>query len=522
VRHISERFNSLLQNRPLLVVAALFVFAIAVMANTRRFLGEETGDRALWDYIAQSILRGAVPYRDVVEIKTPLSPYMSAAAMWLGKLFGMSDLLAVRFLDLLLGGGLAVSTYRVAEVFTRSRLAAFIAYMIPLSLPAYVGYATRGTEPKLQMILFGMISLALVSRDKPFWAGLTSMLSCLSWQPGLLFTGVAVLAFSNYLRTWRDCRALKALAGAILPLAIMVLYFLHAGALGDLWRWTFAYDLTVYAPGEYKSAGAQVRHIVGVIHDSLGALGMVYAFLAVIGFAMLVAKLTRDRRRSGSDSNQSTVTPAEALVIATVVYCIYSRFDFNHAPYLIPLIPLVAVFAGWAITQTLRAGANSLKTGRRGLGQERDPYSIAGAVVVCSLLGLAIAGSRRAPDFKYTLREQYAAVQPLADRLSQGDKFYAQADLTLLVLLNRPSVSKYIRFDRGKDDYVAKDRSGGFADILGDIEASAPKYVQIDRVNESAHKAEFKQWLDEHYTPLPLQTLDDVYIRKEMSLTASK
>jgi hypothetical protein len=519
VRHISERFNSLLQNRPLLVYAALFLFAVAVMANTRRFLAEEAGDPALWDYIAQSILRGAVPYRDVVEIKTPLSPYLSAGAMLLGKPFGLRDLLAVRLLNILLGAGLTVSIYWVAEVFMHSRLTAFIAYLVPLSLPAYIGYVTGGTEPKLLMILFGMISLALVAKDKPFWAGSAGMLSCLSWQPGLLFAGAAVLVFSNYLRTWRDYRALKALAGAALPLAAMVLYFLRAGALGDLWKWTFAYDLTVYAPGAYRSAGAQALHIVAVVHDKLGALGIVYVVLAVVGLFMFVSKLIRDRRGPTPDPNRSASPKrTEAIVIALAVYGIYSRFDFNHAPYLVPLVPIVAIFAGWSITELLRETVKRLEAAGKPLKQGLDLFSLGGAIVVCILLGLTIIGSIRGPDSRNTLQQQYAAIQPLAAQLSQDDKFYALADLTLLVLLNRPSVSKYVRFDRGKDDYIAKARPRGFTDILSDIEASAPKYVQIGRPNELIHRAELKQWLDERYTPLPMQPLNDVYIRKDIRL----
>jgi len=58
-----------------------------------------------------------------------------------------------------------------------------------------------------------MVSLLMIAKDKPFWAGVCSMLSCLSWQPGLLFTGVAILIFSRYLTSWRDWRALKVTLG---------------------------------------------------------------------------------------------------------------------------------------------------------------------------------------------------------------------------------------------------------------------------------------------------------------------
>jgi hypothetical protein len=54
------------------------------------------GDRANWDYVAQVISRGGVPYRDVVNIKSPLSAYIGAAAILAGQPFGLRDIFAIR------------------------------------------------------------------------------------------------------------------------------------------------------------------------------------------------------------------------------------------------------------------------------------------------------------------------------------------------------------------------------------------------------------------------------------------
>src|SRR5438132_3879368 len=79
-----------------------FIIGLAVMAAWRLFTQLETGDAAIWDYLAQAILRGQVPYRDVVEIKGPASAYLSALAMWLGRRVGLGGVLAVRFLTMML------------------------------------------------------------------------------------------------------------------------------------------------------------------------------------------------------------------------------------------------------------------------------------------------------------------------------------------------------------------------------------------------------------------------------------
>src|SRR4051812_17086303 len=94
---------------------AIFLASLVILLAWRLFTQLEIGDSAIWDYVAQAILRGQIPYRDVVEIKGPGSAYLSALAMWLGKCVGLRDVLAVRFMQMGLASALAVVTYLVAE-----------------------------------------------------------------------------------------------------------------------------------------------------------------------------------------------------------------------------------------------------------------------------------------------------------------------------------------------------------------------------------------------------------------------
>src|SRR3954466_6760665 len=89
----------------------IFIAAVVLAAMYRPFALPEGGDNAIWDYVAQCILRGQVPYRDVIEIKSPAAAYLSALAMALGKWFGADTVLAVRVLAVLLVGGLCVGIY---------------------------------------------------------------------------------------------------------------------------------------------------------------------------------------------------------------------------------------------------------------------------------------------------------------------------------------------------------------------------------------------------------------------------
>ncbi len=209
-----------LDGRTFAIIA--FLSGVAVMLSYRPWKQIEVGDPAVYDYIAQSILRGQIPYKDVVDIKGPGAAYISALAIFFGKAFGLRDVLAVRLMNVLLVGLLSAVTFLVAEKYLRHRVAAILAFLVPLMPEHFAMMMITGTQPKLPMILFGMASLLLIAKDKPFWAGFCSMLSCLCWQPGLLFTGTAFLIFSGYLTSWRDMRAFKSMLGAAVPLLAVV------------------------------------------------------------------------------------------------------------------------------------------------------------------------------------------------------------------------------------------------------------------------------------------------------------
>src|SRR5205085_3090343 len=175
----------------------IFLLGVMVTLLYRPFAQAETGDQSIWDYIAQSILRGQVPYRDVIEIKSPLSAYLSALAMLPGRLFKIQDVFCVRALYVMLVGVIAVLTFAVAREYLRSRIAGVIAVLTLVMSDHFVSWMISGTEPKLWMMIFGLLSLLCVAANSPLLAGVSSMLACLCWQPGLLFTGTAVLIFSN-------------------------------------------------------------------------------------------------------------------------------------------------------------------------------------------------------------------------------------------------------------------------------------------------------------------------------------
>src|SRR5262249_58854953 len=109
-----------------------FLLGLIVALMYRPFSTIENGDASIYDYIAQTIIRGGLPYRDVLEIKAPGSIYLSALAMWIGRHVAISDVVSVRILNILMAGALSFLTFVVAWTYLRSRLASVIAILVPL------------------------------------------------------------------------------------------------------------------------------------------------------------------------------------------------------------------------------------------------------------------------------------------------------------------------------------------------------------------------------------------------------
>src|SRR4030095_10553804 len=401
--------------------------------------------------------------------------------------------------------------YLTAREYLGSRSAAFIAFTIPLMFAYFVGWMLGGTQPKLSMALFGMATMLLIARDKPCWAGVCSMLSCLCWQPGLLFTGAAVLIFSQYLTSWRDRRVLRVIAGAAVPLILAALYYYSAGALKGFWTWTMTYNYNVYAPHGVKNLSEQGLHIWKVLWRVLGD-GIVVIFVALGGMIMFTVERAGARRK-GREGLRSPNLYKDALIIAPAVYVIFCLIDFQAGPDLIPLFPFIAIFAAWFV---VKAGRLVLRT--RALNEQAflaSPFHAARKAVIVIALVITVACAASYKTQGITLQDQYREYQTLSDMLSADDKIWAHGSLEILTLLNRPNLNQYIMFDRGKDIYIAGERYGGSFDaIIDEIEAGHPKLIAVSRLNEVALRAQLERWIAEHYDKLDGYN-NKVYLRRQ-------
>ena len=495
------------------VAFAAFLAGAAVVSMYGPLRQMEIGDEAGYDYMAQSILRGQIPYRDVVDSKGPFSLYLSALVMAIGKAGGIQDVLAVRLFYVVLGGILCAVSFLVAEAYFRSRIAGAIAFAVPLMSEQFVEMTVGGTRPKIPMMIFGLLTLLLIARDRPFWAGFCSMLACLCWQPGLAFTGVAVLMFSQYLTGWRDLRAMKVLLGAAIPLAVVISYFSMVGALRDLWLWTVHYNYTVYLPEGNEPAGTSLALTWSLIKDAMGA-NVFWVKLSIAGALTYVIARVWVRFEKRKLVELSDVW-RDAVLMPPLVHLGFCIVNWPGRDNLIPFFPFIGIFAGYCVVTIARIIAAIPPIKRNAYAVRAMEWAPAITLVLILLPVIHHAKGYRIEPGR-TLQDQQAAFKAVADILGPDDKIYVHGTVQLLVLLNRPNLNPYIFLPYGKDDYIASRLPGGFKTLIDEMEAQGPKVIALSRLRTVWHRDELVDWAEEHYDKLPIEFgHNGVYVRKQ-------
>lgn len=456
----------------------------------------EQGDCANWDYFAQVIARGGIPYRDVVNIKTPLSAYIGAAGIIATRPFGLRDILAIRLVYLGLAILTVCFTFLVTANYFDSLRMGVLAAVVLLGVDKFVTLNSGGIQPKTPMVLFGLVSLWAVQKDRPLVAGLFGMLSCLSWQPGLLFLGAAGLAFSRYFTRWRDKKVLWLFVGAASPLVILMAYLWFAGALRDFYLWAFHYPSTVYGPREVRTFAGFIQRVQGLLGGPyISDRGYFYMAGAGVAAAILAAVLAGRRKGFRSLVDEA---PRHAIVISPVVYFAFCMMDIQRGPDLIPLLAFVGAFSAFLLVVALDTVLRAIRRVSPGL-----PPQLLGAAGFAVLLGVVLyvsAGdaARLERDLP-TLREQDEALIEVTSHLQPDDKIFVHGQTELLVLSGLTNASKYFFLDRGKDTYLNEVEPGGFDGWFERLKADRPKIVGLSRLNAVDYAERFRLWVQNDY-----------------------
>lgn len=323
-------------------VVFLAALAIAALWVAMSFTYPLGWDQGLFAWMGNAIVQGGLPYRDAWDFKGPLVYYTFALAQWL---FGV-HLWSIRLLDvvLLLWSTLALRRAATALIDAESGRWAALLYFLWYGSHSYwhtaqpdgwtamlliVGLApilARPAEARARAFLFAGICIGLVTLFKPTNA---------------LFLALPLAALMVSRQQRGAAVGIATVAGWILPIAVMAVWFASQGALDDL----IAVHLQYAAVYAWLSPGDRLRGLAEYFLTArVTAVG-----LPLVMFGAIV--LWRTHRAVA-------VLLAGWVVITTALVVTQNRF---YAYHWLPMLPACVLLAAAAI-QHIHAQMRTLAT----------------------------------------------------------------------------------------------------------------------------------------------------------------
>ncbi len=321
--------------------------------------------------MAQLVLAGQVPYLEAADNRTPLVPYLKAAVLAVA---GDWNARAVHVSVALMLGLTAVLLWQIARRLGHEAVGVWAAILFTwLSLGMLPAVDALTAHTGWFVIFFSSLGFwifsAQVEKPSGWHAGLSGLafgLAHLAKQPGLLDWGVClVLVFllagfepGGRIRLLRT--GLPLLAGFLAPLALMVAYFQHRGALDDLIFYAWTYNTKYYVPE------VPLLQRLAAVQVPFTLLLMRLPLILLLGLGAAVVLL---RRAFGGLRRQAFAPTLLAWLIlgwtaSGLVSTMLSGRDFSH--YSMQVLPGLSLACGWVLAQLHQQARTQRAAGHRG------------------------------------------------------------------------------------------------------------------------------------------------------------
>ncbi|MGC1378133.1 MAG: glycosyltransferase family 39 protein [Anaerolineales bacterium] len=327
----------------LLIICLVLVVLIPASPARQPFPSRDSG---VFLYVGWRILNGELPYLNVWDHKPPVIYYLDALGLSLtpGSNWGVWWIEA---LLLLIAAALFYALVKRLFGLFPAILASFF-WLFTLLYILAGGNLTE--EYPLAMQCGALFLFYVAERDGKYgWRGfLIGLLAGLTFFTRQTSIGI-VLAIGIYLlvtRLWKhDFRKLARdllpiLAGGLLVVAVIAVYFKANGALGRLWDNAFLYNFA-YA-GERNSADRFSALLAGM--NLLANVGL--AQLAMFGWAASLMILLFKREHFPPPLRAFLWMAVIAMPLEIALVSVGGR---PRAPYFIAVLPVFAVFSGMSL-----------------------------------------------------------------------------------------------------------------------------------------------------------------------------
>jgi hypothetical protein len=176
-------------------------------------------DAAIFQHGGWYITQGAAPYIHIWDIKPPLAMETTA----LLAIISGGNMYRLHLLSVMLTSMAAVGTVmllgRLAHHMTNSAWGGLAAGLAMIALPGFHYLPALGFRPRYLMLALGFLSIELIRRRRPFWAGVCSAAATGYFLMGLIFPLSVMLIWARQGRPddwWRPLSGMLSITALVL------------------------------------------------------------------------------------------------------------------------------------------------------------------------------------------------------------------------------------------------------------------------------------------------------------------
>jgi hypothetical protein len=443
------------------VAVAAFLFSrIGIDAHLYR-------DDAIYAYGGQQMTHGVAPYASIFDPKGPLSTFLAGSAAWIAHGIGVAELTMMRLAFFTICVLTALATYLLVLEIWGSVLGAISAAVVFASFKGFAQDALRGPDAHTAGPLWAVLSMWLALRRHWYWAAFAGSLATLVKQTYGFYALAAIGAALLFAPDARWRALLRAVAGALTPFVLTLLYFAAKGAVGKFWESAVVFPARGLHRARPQTVTGNARHIAHALWRQYNFSGILFG----IGMALLVAVAVAAIAR-GRHNWRATLLSAPLLLLGLTLLAQWAYLLRDYLSYddLYQLLPYAA--AGFGAVVSLAARRLSL----RAVAAATVPSLVALTVLSCIWFV-------RAPFNDHQLPRQRAAACALNRIVPAGTRLYAVGDPVPLVLTGRRNPDRYIYLFSGVAEWKLKHTHGGMRGWVAQVTAPANSVIVFQSWN---------------------------------------
>lgn len=304
----------------------LLLSAYVVMSFFSTQLQNPLSDSWIYMNLAKAIVGGQTPYKDFFYAHQPLFLYALALFYWiLGVSINTSKVYAVT-----IGAGILCITYLLGEHIRKN--VGLIAVILLTGTYVFAGLSNTITGT-MQTLLFGIASIYLYFKDKPFWSGFSMGLALLTRLDALIILlPVMVLASCKD----RNLDFFKGLS------IIMLITFALAVFMPNYITDTVVYHLEKTTFPSYESIKqAEISNFI--------EYGTPLLIISILGILYVILKHSKEMF-------ELKVTPINVSLIVismNALYALFSNIIFIY--YLAFMVPFLSLIGAYFLVSLLKS-----------------------------------------------------------------------------------------------------------------------------------------------------------------------